>query len=175
MAWLDALGGLRHQCLVDVRVERPHGVDLLDTLRGEQARERVLRHADALEHLRVLVVLGRVERALEVVEHGQELDDDPLAGAREELRLLSHHALAVVVEVGCDPTQVVEVLVPLPLGVLQPRKQLVLRCRRASLRLTWKTTVLGRLFQGRRAKLAVPLQRFVGHDVFAASSSSITS
>ena len=120
MARLDALGRLGHERLVDVRVERALGGDLFDALRGEQARERVLRHADALEHLRVLVVLGRVERALEVVEHGQELGDDPLPGAREELRLLAHDALAVVVEVGRDPTQVVEVLVPLPLGVLQP-------------------------------------------------------
>jgi len=40
------------------------------------------------------------ERALEVVEHGQELGHDPLARAGEDLRLLACNPLAVVVELG---------------------------------------------------------------------------
>ena len=78
------------------------------------------------------MVLGSVERALEVVEHGQELGDDALARAGEDLRLLPRDALAVVVEVGRDAAQVVEDLLALALGVLEPRKQLV-GGRRASL------------------------------------------
>ena len=151
---------------MDVRVERAFGGNLLDALGGEHGGERVLRHADALEHLGLLVVLGGVERALEVVEHGQELRDDALARAGEDLRLLPGDPLAVVVEVGRDAAQVVHRLLVVALRVLQPREQLLgveLRC----------CLIVG----GRRAVLAVhhALGALVGHDVFAASSSSITS
>ena len=138
---------------MDVRVERPVGRDLLDALGGEHARERVLRHANALEHLRLLVVLGGVERALEVVEHGQELRDDALAGAREDLRLLPRHPLAVVVEVRRDAAEVVEVLVPLALGVLQPREQL-LGDRAAQLRSASRGRRAVTAASARRARLA---------------------
>ena len=101
------------------------GRDLLHALGGEHAGERVLRHADALEHLRLLVVLGGIERALEVVEHRQELGGEPLARAGVQLCLLARDALAVVVEVRRDPAQVVHHLLVLALGVLEPREQLV--------------------------------------------------
>ena len=169
---LDALRGLREERLVDVRVERPVGRDLLHALGGEHAGEGVLRHADALEHLRLLVVLGGIERALEVVEHGQELGDEPLARAGVQLCLLARDPLAVVVEVRRDPAQVVDHLLVLALGVLEPREQLVgVRARLGE----------GSLVRGRRAELAVPVLRhdlvlaLARHDVFAASSSSMTS
>ena len=176
MPGLDALGGLREERLVHVRVERAAvvGRDLLHALRGEHARERVLRHADALEHLRLLVVLCGFERALEVVEHRQELRGKPLACAGVQLCLLARDALAVVVEVRRDPAQVVHHLLVLALGVLEPREQL-LGARRGRLGGD------GRVVRGRRAELAVPVLRqdlvlaFAGHDVFAASSSSMTS
>ena len=145
-----------------VRVERPVGGDLLDPLGGEHGGEGILRHPDALEHLDVLVVLGGVERPLEVVEHGDQLRDDALPRAREDLRLLACDALAVVVEVRRDATEVVHRLLVPTLGVLETREQLLgveLRCG------------------GRRVRHAVRrgLGALVGHDVFAASSSSITS
>ena len=164
---LDALRRLGQQRLVDVRVERPVGGDLLDALRGEHAGERILRHANAFENLGVLMVLGGVECALEVVEHGQELCDDTLAGAGEQLHLLARDALAVVVEVGRDAAQVVHRLLVLALRVLEPSQKLV---------------GIARGLGGRRAVLAVhgrPLlddfRALVRHDAFAASSSSMTS
>ena len=63
------------------------------------------------------MVLGGVERALEVVEHGQELRDEPLGGAGGERLLVAQRPLAVVVEVGREPLQVGEVLVALRLGL----------------------------------------------------------
>ena len=62
------------------------------------------------------MVLGRVERPLEVVEHGQELRDEPLGGPGREGLLVADRALAVVVEVGREPLQGGEVLVALGLG-----------------------------------------------------------
>ena len=120
------------------------------------------------------MVLRRLERAHEVVEHRQELHDDALARTRVELVLLAGDALAVVVEVRRDAAEVVEHLVALPLRVLQPREQLLAVARRVA--------AMGcGVDRGRRVELAVPLGRrddvgtILGHDVFAASSSSITS
>jgi hypothetical protein len=53
------------------------------------------------------------ERQLEGVEHGQEPEDECLAGAAFELGLLALGALAEVVEVGLQALQGVEELVPL--------------------------------------------------------------
>ena len=53
------------------------------------------------------------ECALEVVEHRHELLDQPLVGARGQLLLVARHPLAVVVELGLQPLERVEVLVAL--------------------------------------------------------------
>src|SRR5207344_1744627 len=50
---------------------------------------------------------------LEVVEHGDEPSDQPLVGARGQLLLVARHPLAVVVELGLQPQERVEVLVSL--------------------------------------------------------------
>ena len=75
---------------------------------------RMLVHAVA--HL---LRLGRVdagdaaERAVERVEHREQLLDEPLGGALDERGLLAQHALAVVLEVGLHPPQRVDELVAL--------------------------------------------------------------
>ena len=55
------------------------------------------------------------ERAVERVEHGEELLHEPLGGAVDERGLLAQHALAVVLEVGLHTTQRVDELAPLAL------------------------------------------------------------
>ena len=62
------------------------------------------------------------KRALEVVEHGQELLDEPLVGARDQALLVARDPLAVVLEVGGDALEVVEILVAL---LLEPRRALL--------------------------------------------------
>ena len=104
---------------MDVRIERPFGVDLLQPLRRERRGQRRPRHLDACEHLCLLVMLGRLERTLEVVEHGQELGDEPLGGPGGECLLVAERPLAVVVEVRGKALQIGEVLVPLCLRLGQ--------------------------------------------------------
>src|SRR3954451_19722295 len=63
--------GLREQRLVDVRVELSFRLDLLQPLALEQLLERAMDEANTLLELRLLVVDGGDERALEIVEYGQ--------------------------------------------------------------------------------------------------------
>ena len=56
---------------------------------------------------------GRLERTLEIVEDGHELADQPLVGARGQLLLVARHPLAVVVELGLQTLERVEILVAL--------------------------------------------------------------
>src|SRR5262249_26087228 len=86
-----------------------------------QVRERAVHERDALLELRLLVLARVVERALEVVEHRHELLDEPLVGARGQLLLVARHPLAVVVELGLQPLQGIEVVVAL----LRHRRELV--------------------------------------------------
>ena len=66
------------------------------------------------------MLLCRGKSPLEVVEHGQELLHQPLVGARDQALLVTRDPLAVVLEVGRDPLEVVEVLVPLRLERGEP-------------------------------------------------------
>ena len=61
-----------------------------------------------------------VERALEIVEHGQERTQDARAGLRRLLLGEPRLALLVVVEVGRQPSQVIEVRVALELELRDP-------------------------------------------------------
>ena len=178
---VGALTGLGGDRLVHVRVERPLGGDLLDPLGREQGGELVARHPHALDHARLLVMLCRLERTAEVVEHRQQPGDDPLAGALDETLVLPRRALAVVVEVRGHTTEVAEQLVALRLGVLQPGEELVhvvARLGEVVLDDAAELRDLGRLVEGggdgRRRPLLLVAQ-LVAHDVFAASSSSMTS
>ena len=105
---------------MDVRVERAVGVDLHEALAAERVAERPVDEANALLE-RGLVVLGRrLQRPFQVVEHGQELADEPLVRACDEALLVARDALLVVVEVGGDALEVGETLVPLGLQLGDP-------------------------------------------------------
>ncbi len=115
---------------MDVRVEAPVGLDLREALACERLRELTVDEANAFLELGLLVLLGRSERPLEVVEHRQELLHQPLVGARDQALLVTRGPLAVVLEVGRDALEVVQVLVPLGLERRQPLLELCLRRRR---------------------------------------------
>ena len=120
---------LRDQRLVLARVEdRALGRDLGQALAGQHVAQgaRGQRHA-AAQRLVDARLGERVERALEVVEHRQERAQDARAGLRGLLLGEPRLALLVVVEVGREPAQVVEVLVALALELRDP---VLLRTRR---------------------------------------------
>ena len=104
-ALLGPLAGLREQRLVDVRVEGALGLDLREPVPLDEAEQRAVDEPDALLELRLLVLGGSLERPLQVVEHRQQLVQEPLVRAAGQLDLLARDALAVVVEVGGE-TQV---------------------------------------------------------------------
>ena len=88
-------------------------LDLHEPLLRERVGERPVDEAHAVLELRLLVLGRGLERALEVVDHRQQLLDEPLGGARDQARLVARRALAVVVELGLEALQRVEVLVAL--------------------------------------------------------------
>ena len=103
-----------------VRVERRAvGVDALEAGLLEHRHEL---RADAAHAVAHLLRLGRVgaghaaERAVERVEHREEVLDERSRGALDERGLLAQHPLAVVLEVGLDPPQRVDELVALALA-----------------------------------------------------------
>jgi len=69
------VGGLLRERLVHVRVEVAAGLggDLLEAAPAQQVDQLLAHQLHALGHLRLLVVLGRIQRPLEVVENGQQL------------------------------------------------------------------------------------------------------
>ena len=101
--------------------------------------------AHAVLERRLLVLLGRLERATEVVEHRQELLHEPLVRARDERLLVARGPLAEVLE--------------LRLQALEPVDELV---------------ALGDELVGLLDLLFLVLDLFVHYEVFA-SSSSMTS
>ena len=108
---------------------------------------------DAVLELRLLVLLGGLERSLQVVEDRQKLLDDPLAGPRDQALLIARGPLAVVVEVGLETLERVDQL----LVLVSERLQLV---------------ELGLLVH----RLLLGVLDLLGHYAFfASSSSSITS
>ena len=131
------------QRLVHMRVEHLAGLrlDLLEAAPAQQVGQLHVDTAHALGHLGLLVVLRRVHRPLEVVEHGQELGHDRLGRPLHLSLGVARDALAVVVEVGRDAAQVVQVL-------LRPAPRLV------QLRLDLDSLELGRLL-GRRGRRAL--------------------
>ena len=112
-AWLGAVAWLREHRLVDMRVERPVGLDLGKPLLAQRGPERLLDELHTLDEQCLLVPLGCLERPLEVVEDREKLADEPLVRMRDEPLLLTRGPLAVVLEVGLDALREVEVLVPL--------------------------------------------------------------
>src|SRR5205823_2815793 len=124
------LGRLGEQRLVDVRVEAAVRLDLGEALALESRLQLLMDQTNALLELCLFVRLGGGKRPLEVVERRQQLLDQPLMGARDQALLVTRGPLAVVVEVGRDPLEVVQVLVPLCLERGEPLLELGLgRCR----------------------------------------------
>ena len=72
-----------------VRVERAVGLDLREPFLRQHVRQLAMDEANAVLERRLLVLLGRLERAAEVVEHRQELLDEPLVGALDERLLVA--------------------------------------------------------------------------------------
>ena len=100
-----------------VRIEQlARRVELGDALALEQRPERAMHQRDAIGDRLVLGRLEGAERTLEVVEHGQEIVEQPLGGPLAELLVLARHALLVVVELGGEPPQLVEVLIAIALA-----------------------------------------------------------
>ena len=110
--------------------------------------------ADTLLELRLLMLGGSLERTLEVVEHGQQLVQQPLVRTLGQLRVLAGRPLAVVVEVG------------------RQAEVRVVRSRRGFLRRRLLDQFLAGILD-RLLDLLDPL--LVGHEVFATSNTSMTS
>src|SRR5690606_12339086 len=100
-----------HDRFVDLRIERlTHRRHDLEPLVVEDRQQLLPGAVHACQEL--LFRLGRRlegQGGVEGVEDGEELGDQPLGGPLGGLSDLPGGAAAVVVEVGCDPFQVVEV------------------------------------------------------------------
>src|SRR5438552_19087308 len=90
--------------------------------------------------LGLFVLFRRDECPAEVVQHRQQLPAQRLGCAGRERFLLARGPLAVVVEVGRDPLQVVQVLVALGLQRREPLAQLLLGARPCAWHWTWHWT-----------------------------------
>ena len=81
---------------------------------GERGLEELLHQPHALDHLLEIVLLGVVERALEVVHHGQEVLEDLLVAELRRVFLFLGRTLLEIVELGRAAQQpLVRVLEPL--------------------------------------------------------------
>ena len=121
LALPDGLLARRVERLAE-RVDRPPRPPCANTSR---ICARTISHA--LQQLGDVAARRRVlDRALEVVEHGQQLLDDALPRARDRVRLLALHALAVVLELRLHALREREVLGRLPLRQLELRAEVAL-------------------------------------------------
>src|SRR5581483_358433 len=111
---LVRVGGLREQRLLRVRVERPVRRDLDEALLRERVGEGAIHEPHTFLELCLLVLGGGLERALEIVEHGQELLHEPLGRTADEVGLVACDPLLVVLELGLETLERVEILVALP-------------------------------------------------------------
>ena len=90
-----------------VRVELPVGLDELDAVPLEERCEGAVDETHTFFELRLLVLLGSGERPLEVVDHRQELDEQPRVRKRDVLLSLARDPLLVVLEVGGEAQETV--------------------------------------------------------------------
>jgi hypothetical protein len=102
---------------VDVGIEAAVRRDLLESLAFERRAELASDELDAFLELRLLVLRGRVERPLEIVEDREERLHEPLVRVRDDALALADRPLPVVLEVGREPLEVGEVRVALGLGL----------------------------------------------------------
>ena len=152
---------------MDVRVERPLRLDLGQAFLLERLPQRLLDQLHAVDERSLFVALGRLQCPLQVVEHGQQLPDEPLVRVRDQALLVARRPLAVVLEVRLRPLEEIEVLVSLGLGL----RKAIVRSRqvRRIHPVARSTRDLSRRLLGRC------LVRARRHEVFASSSSSMTS
>src|SRR5207237_9536094 len=94
--------------------------DALQALLPQRLGERAMDKPHPLLELGLFVLLGRFEGALEVVEDGQQLLHERLRRPGRERLLVARGPLAVVVELGLQALERVEVLVALALERLDP-------------------------------------------------------
>ena len=106
-------------------IELAVGRDLLEALALERGAQLAGDERDALLELRLLVLAGGDERPLEIVDDREHRLHQPLVGARDQVLLVTRGPLAVVVELGRDPLQLVEVVVALGLDGGEPLLQLL--------------------------------------------------
>ena len=90
------------------------GLDLLDAVAGEQARQLAAHHLEAGDDLVAPVAEGR-HGPLQVVHHRQQPAHEFPLGARDDGLAVALGALAVVVELGLQALERVQVLVALGL------------------------------------------------------------
>jgi hypothetical protein len=97
---------------VDRRVERLAGrVERLHAAALEHPDQVGVHQPHALEER--LALVGVLQRALEVVEHRQQLANEPHLRARARVGRVLRRALAVVLEIRLRPLRELEVLVTL--------------------------------------------------------------
>jgi hypothetical protein len=118
-----------------VWIELPVRLDLGKSFLAQQLRELPVHQLDTLLQLRLLVLLRGLERPPEVVEHGEELLDEPLVRTRGEVGLVARRPLAVVLELRGDALQLVQVFVALGCEGLEPLLETLLRLLRRGLTL----------------------------------------
>src|SRR4029453_14801997 len=103
-ASLLGLRRLGEKRFVDMRIELSVSRDLLEALLPEQVGERARHERDAFLQLGLLVRLGSLERALQVVQNRQELLHEPLVGAGDQALLVTRRPVAVVVALRAGPS-----------------------------------------------------------------------
>src|SRR6267143_130641 len=90
---------LLHERLVHARVEcLTQGGETDHSVLRQRGLEELLHQADAFDDLRQVVLLGVIERALQIVHHRQEILQQPLDPEPLHVLLLLHGALLEVVE-----------------------------------------------------------------------------
>src|SRR4051794_38365324 len=99
-----------------MRIELAVGFDLRETLALEHGGQLAMHEAHALFKLRLGMLLSRPERPLEVVHDREQLLDQPLCSTCRKSRLLASGPLLVVLELGREALEVVQVLLGLRLG-----------------------------------------------------------
>ncbi len=85
----------------------------VEAVAGERVDELLLDQRDSGGELLAAVLARRLDGAAQVVDHREQRFDDRLGGAQAQILLVAPHALAVVVELGLQTLQVVEVVVAL--------------------------------------------------------------
>ena len=111
---------LRQQGLVTVWIEHlARRVELGHTFALEQRPECTMDQCHAIGDGIVLGGFKRLECALKIVKNRQEVTQATFGCALAQLLVLTRHALLVIVEFGCESSQLIEIVVAIALGQRQ--------------------------------------------------------